>query len=145
MFYFGWVLFFAIAVRNFLTLYHIPHLALGAEMATDYTDRNALFSNGLFFSALAGYGFYFFTLTFYFPPSAELPNGMYNADGYALLSATAGIIAFCAIVLCVWGTRREIPNLSKAAPSAENLSLKRIYGELKVAFSSQSYRSVFSD
>ena len=68
LFYFGWVLVFAVSVRTFLTLYHIPHLALGAEMATDYNDRNSLFSFGLLFGAAAGYGFYFAMLTLVFPP-----------------------------------------------------------------------------
>ena len=143
MFYFGWVVFFAIAVRTFLTLYHIPHLALGAEMATDYVDRNVLFSVGMLFGAAAGYGFYFIMLTLVFPPHPDLPNGMYNAEGYPLMAASAGIIAFFAIMICVWGTRKEIPNLSRAVPDKVPLSLTRLYNELKVAFSSRSYRSIF--
>ncbi|MCZ6500948.1 MAG: MFS transporter [Gammaproteobacteria bacterium] len=143
VFYFGWVMFFAIAVRTFLTLYHIPHLALGAEMATDYSDRSALFSYGLFFGAIAGYGFWFTMLTFVFSPQPDLPNGMYNADGYPMMAGSAGIIAFVAIMLCVWGTRREIPNLVQAIPARESLSITRIYKELKIAFSSPSYRSIF--
>lgn len=143
IFYFGWVMFFAISVRTFLTLYHIPHLALGAEMATEYSDRSVLFSYGLFFGAIAGFGFWFSMLTFVFPPQPDLPNGMYNADGYPRMAATAGILAFTAIMLCVWGTRKEIPNLSRAIPTRDSLSLVRIYKELKVAFSSPSYRSIF--
>ncbi|MCH7741886.1 MAG: MFS transporter [Proteobacteria bacterium] len=143
MFYFGWVMFFAISVRTFLTLYHIPHLALGAEMATDYEDRSALFSFGLFFGAIAGFGFWFCMLTFVFPPQPDLPNGMYEAAGYPRMAASAGSIAFIAIILCVWGTRKEIPNLSQAIPAKTPLSLVRLFNELKVAFSSPSYRSIF--
>lgn len=143
MFYFGWVLVFAISVRTFLTLYHIPHLALGAEMATDYNDRNTLFSYGLLFGAVAGYGFYFSMLTFVFPPQEGLANGMYYADGYAKMAGFAGVIAFVAIMLCVWGTRSEIPNLSSAAPASESFGPKRLLGELGTAFSSPSYRSIF--
>ena len=143
MFYFGWVMFFAISVRTFLTLYQIPHLALGAEMATDYADRSALFSFGLFFGAIAGFGFWFCMLTFVFPPQPDLPNGMYEAAGYPRMAASAGIIAFVAIILCVWGTRKEIPNLARAIPAKEPLSPLRLFNELKVAFSSPSYRSIF--
>jgi GPH family glycoside/pentoside/hexuronide:cation symporter len=143
MFYFGWVMFFAIAVRTFLTLYHIPHLALGAEMATGYVERNGLFSIGMLFGAVAGYGFYFIVLTFVFPPQPHLPNGMYNAAGYPVMAASAGIIAFVAIMLCVWGTRKEIPNLSQGATTIVPLSFTRLYNELKVAFSNRSYRSIF--
>ncbi|MDA9679864.1 MFS transporter [Gammaproteobacteria bacterium] len=143
MFYFGWILLFAVSVRTFLTLYQIPHLALGAELATGYTDRNALFSYGLLFGAAAGYGFYFGMLTFVFPPQLDLPNGMYNASGFPKMAAAAGVIAFSAIILCVWGTRSEIPRLMKAVPSPQPFGLTRVISELKVAFSSPSYRSIF--
>ncbi len=143
MFYFGWVMVFAIAVRTFLTLYHIPHLALGAEMARDYADRNVLFSFGLLFGAVAGYGFYFLVLTFFFAPQPDLPNGMYNAAGYPKMAASAALLAVVAILLCVWGTRKEIPYLVKALPAKTPLSPARLFNELKVAFSSPSYRSIF--
>ncbi len=143
LFYTGWVMFFAIAVRTFLTLYHIPHLALGAEMASDYSDRSVLFSYGLFFGAVGGFGFYFVVLTLVFPPQPDLPNGMYNGDGYPIMALSAGLIAFFAIMLCVWGTRKEIPNLTAAVAAKVPLSPNRVFNELKVAFSSPSYRSIF--
>ena len=143
LFYFGWVLFFAVSVRTFLTLYHIPHLALGAEMATDYNDRNSLFSFGLLFGAAAGYGFYFAMLTLVFPPQEGLANGMYYADGYSKMAASAAVIAFTAIMLCVWGTRSEIPNLSACTPAKQPLGPRRLIKELGTAFSSPSYRSIF--
>lgn len=142
-FYFGWILVFAVSVRTFFTLYHIPHLALGAEMATGYNDRNTLFSFGLLFGAAAGYSFYFTMLTLVFPPREGLTNGMYFADGYARMAASAGIVAFLAIMLCTWGTRSVIPNLATAAPASDSFGPRRLIGELKVAFSSPSYRSIF--
>ncbi|MFK8051259.1 MAG: MFS transporter [Halioglobus sp.] len=111
VFYFGWVMVFAIAVRTFMTLYYIPHLAMGPEIATDYEDRSALFSFGLFFSALGAYGFYFVMLSTVFAPSPELPNGLYRAEGFSKMSMTAGFVVCFAILLCVWGTRDQIPKL----------------------------------
>jgi len=143
MFYFGWLLFFAIAVRTCLTLYHVPHLALGAEMETDYNARSALFSIGLLFGAIAAYLFYFSSLTFIFYPRDGLANGLYYGDGYPYMSALAGLTSTVAIILCVWGTRSVIPQLSKAVPTEEKLGIGRIYRELRVAFSSPSYRSIF--
>jgi GPH family glycoside/pentoside/hexuronide:cation symporter len=143
LFYFGWVLTFSIAVRTFLTLYQIPHLALGAEMATDYADRSSLFSVGLFFGAVSGYGFYIAMLSFVFPPQADLPNGMYNADGYPIMAAVAGAIAFVSIMLCVWGTRDYIAKLSAPTEAKERLSPKRLFQELSIVFGNKSYRSIF--
>ena len=57
-FYFTWLLAASIAVRLFLTLYHVPHLALGAEMAHDYVDRTRVFGYGTVFSYIGGFGFW---------------------------------------------------------------------------------------
>jgi len=142
-FYFGWVMVFAIAVRTFMTLYYIPHLAMGPEIATDYEDRSSLFSFGLFFSAVGAYGFYFVMLSMVFAPSPELPNGLYRAEGYAHMSMTAGIVVSCAILLCVWGTRDQIPKLLGSSQDTLAFSLGRLFVELKTAFSNPSYRSIF--
>ena len=153
VFYFGWVMVFAIAVRTFMTLYYIPHLAMGPEIATDYEDRSALFSFGLFFGALGAYSFYFVMLSTVFAPSPDLPNGLYRAEGYSQMSMTAGIVVCCAILLCAWGTRDQIPKLLLRSKDSdpedsrsvitESFSPQRLFIELKTAFSSPSYRSIF--
>lgn len=88
-------------------------------------------------------GVYFSSLSLIFYPREELANGMYYREGYPLMAASAGLIAFTSIMLCVWGTRNVIPQLSTAVPSSEKLSIRRIVGELKLAFLSPSYRSIF--
>jgi len=126
VFYFGWVMVFAIAVRTFMTLYYIPHLAMGPEIATDYEDRSALFSFGLFFGALGAYGFYFAMLSIVFAPSPDLPNGLYRAEGYSQMSMNAGIVVCCAILLCVWGTRDQIPKLLLSSEDLERLETDQL-------------------
>ena len=143
MFYFVWVMVFAIAVRTVLTLYQIPHLALGAEMAKDYVDRSSIFSFGLLFGAVGAYAFYFIMLSTYFASTPDLPHGLYNTGGYTFMAGWAAAIALLAILLCAWGTRSEIPFLSKSAPARTPFGPTRLFGELKVAFSSPSYRSIF--
>lgn len=142
-FYFGWVLVFAISVRLFMTLYYIPHLAMGPEIATDYEDRSSLFSFGVFFSAFGGYGFYFVMLSTVFVPSPDLPNGLYRAEAYPVMSMMAGIAAFTAVLLCAWGTRDQIPKLLGSAGDVQPFSPARLLDELKSAFASPSYRSIF--
>ena len=54
LFGFLWLVTFAVLVRGSLTFYHIPHLALGAEMAHDYHQRSTLFGFNTFFGAMGG-------------------------------------------------------------------------------------------
>jgi GPH family glycoside/pentoside/hexuronide:cation symporter len=141
IFYFGWLVSFAVLARGSLTLYHIPHMALGAEMAQEYVDRTRVFSYSQLFSTLGTYGFGFLMLTFIFPTTIEGTHGMLNADGYGPMSIFAALGITVSIGLCVWGTAREIPYLPKATFKAEErLRPKRLYRELRTAFSNHSYR-----
>jgi Na+/melibiose symporter-like transporter len=47
-----WLAVFAILVRGSLTFYHVPHLALGAEMARDYDQRSTMYALSTFFGFL---------------------------------------------------------------------------------------------
>lgn len=172
---FVWLALCAILVNFFQTLYHIPHLALAAEMSRDYMDRTSLFSFGSLFGWVTGAVFYFTMLTVFFPTLPDGGNGLYNPAGYPLMALSGGIIATIAILWCVWGTRKQIPFLISTQPvssddpvhqqaaASENpvrrtlgdaLELLRtarflfpspsmLWSDLKVAFLSKSYRSIF--
>ena len=76
---FVWLVVFTNATRTAMSLYHVPHIALGAEMTEDFNERSQLvgfrmfFSNaGVLFVYAAGFG-YFFAAT------PEFANGQLNA------------------------------------------------------------------
>ena len=39
---FLWLTGFAVLVRAAMTLYHVPHLAMGAELSNDYHERTSI-------------------------------------------------------------------------------------------------------
>lgn len=141
LFYFGWLVTFAVLARLFLTLYHIPHLALGAEMAQDYLDRTRVYSYSQLFGTIGTWGFGFLMLTYVFPTTDAASHGMLNAEGYRVFSIVAATGIAISIGLCVFGTAKEIPYLPKARfKSVERLHPRRLYRELKTAFTNHSYR-----
>jgi len=140
LFYFGWLVVFAVLARLFLTLYHVPHMALGAEMAHDYTDRTRVFSYSQLFGTLGGAGFSFAMLTLFFPTTADVSHGMLNAAGYPSFAAVAAVGIVISIGLCVWGTKREIPHLPTWNVEHERLSPQRLWREIVTALGSHSYR-----
>tara|TARA_A100001037_G_scaffold42814_1_gene33831 strand:+ start:22227 stop:23717 length:1491 start_codon:yes stop_codon:yes gene_type:complete len=140
-FYFGWLVVFAVLARTFLTLYHIPHLALGAEMAHDYLDRTRVFSYSQLFGSLGSTGFGFVMLTFFFVSSEEYAHGMLNQTAYTPFSLSAAVIIMISIWLSVFGTAKEIPYLPKATfKTQERLSFGRLAREMITAFKNHSYR-----
>lgn len=140
LFYFGWLLVFAVLARLFLTLFHVPHLALGAEIAHDYTDRTRVFSYSQAFSTLGTALFTFLMYSYVFPTPEDGSHGMLNADGYPRLAGIAAAGIVIAISLCVWGTKKEVPYLPTWEPEHERLGLGRLWREVSRAMGSRSYR-----
>lgn len=141
LFYFAWLVVFAVLARLFLTLYHIPHLALGAEMAQHYLDRTRVYSYSQLFGTLGTWGFGFLMLTFVFPTTQAGTHGMLNAAGYPMLSLVAALGIVVSIGLCVLGTAKEIPFLPEARfRTIERMHPRRLYRELRTAFGNHSYR-----
>ncbi|MBL6690398.1 MAG: MFS transporter [Pseudomonadales bacterium] len=52
--YILWLTVFAVLVRASMTFYHVPHLALGAEMADSYEQRSTLYAFNTFFAFMGG-------------------------------------------------------------------------------------------
>ncbi|MGH8595522.1 MAG: MFS transporter, partial [Gammaproteobacteria bacterium] len=48
----AWLVVWTLAARIALTFYHVPHLALGAEMAHDYNQRSTMYSYNTLFSII---------------------------------------------------------------------------------------------
>ena len=51
---FAWLLGFAILTRAAMTLYHVPHLALGAELTQDFEERTSIVAYRQAFGYLGG-------------------------------------------------------------------------------------------
>lgn len=144
LFYFGWLLVFAVLARLFLTLYHVPHMALGAEIASDYTDRTRVFSYSQAFSTLGTAAFAFLMYSYVFPTPEDGSHGLLNAAGYPQLAGIAAAGIVISISLCVWGTKKEVPHLPVWEPEPERLGPGRLWREVSEALGSQSYRMLLS-
>jgi len=108
---FIWMTTFAILVRGSLTLYYVPHLALGAEMAQDYNQRSTLYALSSVFAITAMAMVSFVGYRFFFPTTELYSPGTLNPDAYLSFSLTFATAMALVIVLCCVGTAREIPHL----------------------------------
>ena len=115
---FLWMLGGAIAVRLMLTLFFVPHLSLGAELATDYHGRTSLIGYRVFFTYAGILLTSVIGFAVFFPPTEAYANGMLNRDSYPDFGLFCAFLGSTAMLLCVFGTRREIPNLRRPAADA---------------------------
>ena len=139
---FVWLTVFATLIRGSLTFYHVPHLALGAEMAHDYNQRSTLFAFSTLFGALGGALLAFISYRWFFPTTEQFNPGLLNPDGYRGFSLLAGSAAVVTILICVFGTRGEIPHL-KTPPPSPRFSPLKVVAELGELFRNYSFRALF--
>ncbi len=143
---FVWMVVFSNATRLSMSLYHVPHIALGAEMTEDFDERSKLVGYRMFFSNLGLLFTFVVAFLVFFAPTPEFDNGQLNAAAYApfalLLSALMGVTIFWS----AWGTRSVIPFLPAPPEAAKpNLgqALERLVVDFRAASQSRSFRWLF--
>lgn len=143
---FIWLVVFSNATRTAMSLYHVPHIALGAEMTEDFHDRSALvgyrmfFANvGALFAFAAGFGFFFV-------PTETFANGQLNVDAYPPFALLLSVLMAVTIFWSAWGTRAIIPWLPKPpdGPRVNLLGvLVRMVRDIVASLRSRSFRWLF--
>ena len=141
---FAWMLGGAIAVRLMLTLFYVPHLSLGAELAKDYYGRTSLIGYRVFFT----YGSILVTsvvgFSLFFPPSELYPNGMLDRSSYPGFGLFCGIMGSIAMLLSVLGTWRAIPELSKPVVTGEETTALLAFVDVFRTLKLTSFRILFA-
>ena len=134
---FGWLAVMSVAVRSFISLFNVPYIALGAEMATDYSERTSVvvyravagICSGVAVTAI-GYSIYFAN------------GGLQRPDGYPGFGWSVALLLFVCMTLCCLGVRRYAAALPQP-DQAPGSTLRRLPGELKEIFANRSFRLLF--
>lgn len=140
---FLWLTGFAVFVRGAMTLYSVPHQAMGAELSDDYQERTSIVAWRTTLGVMGGVGTVIAAYTFFFPETAEFENGLMNPAGYPHYALFAAGIMFVTIWYSAWGTRHTIPHLPRAPEDPEPFSVRRIGHEFASAWRNVSFRSLF--
>ena len=140
---FAWLTCFAILVRGAMTLYHVPHLALGAELSRDYQERTSIVAYRTLLAILGGVATTILSFRLFFPETDGFENGLLNPAGYPRYAVFGGVLMFVTIWWSAWGTRREIPNLPPPPREKVPFSLGRLGSEFASAWTNVSFRSLF--
>jgi Na+/melibiose symporter-like transporter len=136
---FLWFTGFAVALRTFMTLFHVPHLALGGELSSDYHERSTIMSYNNFFGWIGGAGTHFISLTFAFAATAEYANGLLNPGAYPAFSVVAAVIVFFVLYTSAWYTRDQIPRLSQPADDQPKFGFFAFWSDIRAVLSNRNY------
>ena len=119
------------------TFYTIPHDAPGAELTDDYHERTSVFGYNAVISMVAGAVLGVLVLVMIFPTTTEHQNGLLNPDQYPVLAIAGAAWIFVTLLICVVGTRDQIPNLHRL--EQRSVQFGAYLSDLVKLFKSQSY------
>ncbi|MCY3838239.1 MAG: MFS transporter [Gammaproteobacteria bacterium] len=137
---FAWLATFAVLTRMAMTLYHVPHLALGAEMTENFDERTRVVAYRQFFAAggvLTAY------CVGYFGFFGDDRGGRVAIDNYLPYALTLAILMVVTIWYSAYGTQKEIPFLSEPAPRLRHNPLTQAVLDMAEAFRNRSFRWLF--
>ncbi|MEM7078243.1 MAG: MFS transporter [Pseudomonadota bacterium] len=137
---FVWFLVVAVGLRIMLTLYHVPHLAMGAELSNDYQERTALVAYRNAFGAVGYLIVYTLGFGVFFVATEEFPNGQLNRAAYPDFTLILAAIMSVSVLVLAFGTHKA----SAALPVAgtQGGGLQALLTDLKDAMSNRSFRII---
>jgi glycoside/pentoside/hexuronide:cation symporter, GPH family len=140
---FLWLLSFTILVRLAMTVYAVPHLALGAELSTDYRERTSIVAYRNFLSyvgavlvVVSGWGYFFRS-------APGLNDGQFNRAAYPEFAVFCAVVASLSVLVSALGTHSRIPFLAVPRAAAEPLGLGRLWTEMRETLANPSFRALF--
>jgi GPH family glycoside/pentoside/hexuronide:cation symporter len=135
---FGWLTITSIAIRGVISMFNVPYIALGAEMADGYAERSRVvawrtvagIASGVLITALAY--MLFFTK----------PLGLLRAEAYPGFGRLVALLIFVGATICCIGVARYAGRLPRAATVAASI-WRRLPAELAEIFRNPSFRILF--
>ncbi len=134
---FAWLTVMSVAVRSSISLFNVPYIALGAEMASDYAARTSVVVYRATAGILTGVAVTAIGYSIFFAD-----GGLLQAKNYPGFGWSVAALLFVCMAMCCWGIR----GYASALPQPETVAsstLKRLPGEVKEIFANRSFRILF--
>jgi GPH family glycoside/pentoside/hexuronide:cation symporter len=138
---FVWLLCFAVLTRAAMTLYHVPHLALGAELTQDFEERTSIVAYRQAFGTMGGLGAAVLAFAYFM---SDARGGRTEAANYTPYAIALGLLMVVTIFVSAWGTQKEVPYLPSPPESDGDGVATRLRREVPDAFRNGSFRWLFA-
>jgi len=141
---FVWLTVTVVLTRAAMTLFHVPHIALGAELSDDYEERTVVVSYRYFFATFGGLLVYLLGFGWFFTDSR---GGQVNVWNYPPFALTLAVLMAATVLWTGWGTRSRIPYLATPEVGPEltmGQSLARVFQDLSRALQNKTFRWLFA-
>ena len=107
---FAWMTTFMVLTRGAMTLYYVPHLALGAELSDHYTERSSIVAYRWLFSIVGQLAVMASGFAVFFVDIDGRPGDLV-AENYPPFALAMSIVMVASILISAVGTHSRIPHL----------------------------------
>jgi Na+/melibiose symporter-like transporter len=111
---FGWLLMSVILMRTFLTVFIVPHTAMGAEITADYVERTSVVSYRTNLAWIFGVLLPAISLPLLFA-TVDGQDGRFIVENYQRYGWVSCLLVLVMSFICIVGTRQFIPRLLEVA------------------------------
>jgi GPH family glycoside/pentoside/hexuronide:cation symporter len=132
---FIWFTFFTISLRIALTFYHVPHLALGAELSDDYRERSVIMGYNSILGMVGGASAFFLSWTWL----GAVEGGTSKAENFMPIGLAIGVFATLVVWMSAYFTRDQIPYLKKISDDLPAFSIKQLVSDILLCFNNRNY------
>jgi len=143
---FAWLFVFATLTRGGMALFHVPHIALGAELSDDFEERTSIVGVRQFLATFGGLLAIGIGFGVFFKSTAEHAQGQFNVAAYSPYALTLGVLMAVAMFTCAWGTRTQIRRLRQPTQTSSGNAwsvIVRMWVETRGALKNASFRWLF--
>ncbi|XOV90092.1 MAG: MFS transporter [Pseudomonadota bacterium] len=137
---FLWLTALTVFMRGCMTLYHVPHLALGAELSANFTERTRVMSINTLWGALGGIATLFVAYSLFFSATPEFANGMLNRAAYPSFASAAALVGGAVMLYSTISTMELVPRLSVNPVGQEQIGYLNFLSDCKDALMNRNYR-----
>ncbi len=145
---FVWLVVFTVLTRGAMTLFHVPHLSLGAELSPHFYERTTVVAYRYFFSYVGQFAAYALGFGYFLAANEEFANGQFNEAAYSPFALSMSVLMVISILITSIGTRSRIPHLPQPKHVIDNFSIsylfRQLYADFALALSNRSFRWLFS-
>ena len=136
---FAWLIGTTVVLRISITLFAVPHLALGAELSEDYIERSRVMS----YNNLLGYTgviiMHIFAWFLVFPNFAGEEIGQLNQAAYTPIVIFSTILIALCILSSAYFTKDRIPYLKKPSDDASKIGILDLFQDIAGALGNRNY------
>ncbi len=122
-----------------LTLFHTPHLALGAEMSNDYIERSSVMNYNTLCLWIGDTLGLVIALQLFFAAGPGFTNGALDPSRYLAYSLFMGGSLMILLFLSSWWTRSLIAQLPKPAAVIEPITVRRFATDISYVMRNRNY------